>query len=78
MSNMYERTFVYSRQQMREITDIETSAGNAKPKFGTVIVKGVSKQYTEILPPGRESRYPDARILVTGDMRAIKYTDPQF
>ena len=73
-SNMYERTFVYSRQQMDDQIRIELNAGRPKPKFGMVNVNGVFKTYTEILPPGRESRYADARVLIKDDMRKIKYT----
>ena len=71
--NIYTRTFVFSRTQRDEIFDIERKAGNQTPKLGQVIVNGVPKQYTEILPPGRESRYSDARILIKGDMRKIKF-----
>lgn len=78
MSNMYERTFVYSREQMQQIKKNEANLGNTHVKFGTVIVNGVAKDYTEILPPGRTSRFADARVLTTGDMRAIKYTDPNY
>ena len=78
MSNMYERTFVYSREQMQQIKKNEAALGNTHPKVGSVVVNGVAKDFTEILPPGRTSRFADARTIITGDMRAIKYTDPNF
>jgi hypothetical protein len=71
--NLYTRTFVFSRAQRDEIFEIEKKAGNRTPKLGQVIVNGVPHQYTEILPPGRDSRYSDARILIKGDMRKIKF-----
>jgi len=74
MSNIYERTFVYSQKQKEEMTKIQTANGGAKPKLGTVIIRGVKKEYTEMLAASRSSRYPDARILITGDLRNISYT----
>lgn len=76
MSNIYERTFVFSQQQKDEIVKIETANGGSKPTFGTVVVRGVSKVYTEILTSGRTSRYADARNIITGDIRTITYTTP--
>ena len=76
MSNIYERTFVFSQQQKDEITKIETANGGSKPTFGTVVVRGVAKTYTEILNSSRTSRYADARVLITGDIRNITYTNP--
>ena len=76
MSNIYERTFIFSQQQKDEKTKIETSNGGSKPTFGTVVVRGVSKVYTDIVTPRTQSRYADARILISGDIRNIVYTNP--
>ena len=76
MSNIYARSFIFSNKQMQDRIDIETSKGGKKPSFGTVIVKGVPKIFTEILTVGSKSRYADARTLITGDIRSIRYNDP--
>ena len=75
MSNIYTRKFIYSKQQYDDITTIETSNGGAKPVFGTVIVNGAPKVYTDIISESSTSKYADARTLITGDIRTIKYTE---
>ena len=73
VDNMYTRTFVFSKTQHDEIIALEGKHDN-KVKFGTVIVNGVPHIYTEMIPTGRQSRYPDARVLIKGDIRKLKFT----
>lgn len=72
--DMYNRIFVFSQTQADEKKSIEGKS----TKFGSVIVNGVSKQYTSIaldLDQVRQ-RYPDAKKLIEGDIRHIRYTEP--
>lgn len=71
--NMYTRTFVFSKTQHDEILELERKHNN-KIKFGQVIVNGISHIYTEMIPPGRQSRFSDARVLIKGDIRKLKFT----
>jgi len=77
MSNIiYDRCFIYSREQQETKTNIETSAGRSKPKFGSVIVKGVPKIYTDIITSMDKARYSDSILIIKGDIRTIKFTEP--
>lgn len=74
MSDLYNRYFIFSQQQMNLRIDIESKLG-VKPKFGTVIVNGSPKIFTDILVDMSTSRFGDSKILITGDIRKIKYTE---
>lgn len=75
-NNIYERCFVFSREEMDKIVSLETSNGRPAPKLGTVIVNGVQKQYTSIVTSMDRARYSDSICLIKGDIRTIKYTQP--
>lgn len=45
-------------------------------KFGTVVVNGVKKEYTDIVIDPNKSKFSDAVIVTHGDIRKIKYTEP--
>ena len=73
MADIYERIFIFSKEQMRRKKDIE----GKNAKFGTVIVKGSSKTYTEIVRRITPSLPSDYEIVIIGDIRKIKYFPPQ-
>lgn len=75
-ADMYTRYFVFSQQQMDLRIDIEKKKLGKAPKFGTVIVNGSPKIFTEILLDMKSSRFGDAIVLTSGDIRKIKYTEP--
>lgn len=72
MNNNNIKFFVFSLTQFKMRRDIEAKLGRTY-KPGEVLVNGVYKQYTEILNDPKESRYPDAIIIASGDIRYIKY-----
>lgn len=71
-SSMYHRYFVYSAEE--EALQIKVHGRDAS--FGTVAVRGVPKRYTSIVRDPKESK-SDAIVLISGDIRKIKYTPPQ-
>lgn len=73
MADIYERIFIFSKEQMKRKKDIE----GKNAKFGTVIVKGSSKIYTEIVRRISPSLPSDYEIVIIGDIRKIKYFPPQ-
>lgn len=73
MVDIYERTFIFSKEQMKRKQEIE----GKNAKFGTVTVKGSSKIYTEIVRRITPSLPSDYEILITGDIRKIKYFPPK-
>lgn len=73
-TNIYHRYFIFSKQQMDTMIDIQKKRGGVAPVFGKVIIKGVPKMYTDIVADPNNIRYSDAKILVSGDIRTIKYT----
>ena len=46
--------------------------------FGSVIVNGYPKKFTMITrnPETYTQRYPDAKVVISGDIRKIRYTEP--
>lgn len=78
MSSIYERCFIYSRTQMDNRIKVETANGGKKPKFGTVIINGVPRIYTDVVVSMDKVRYADSTLLVKGDIRTIKYTEPEM
>ena len=76
MSSIYERCFVYSPTQKDDILKIESKDRVDKFKLGTVVVNGVSKNYTEIVTDMSKAKYPDATLVIKGDIRRIKFTSP--
>ncbi len=68
MSIMYNRYFVYSAEE--EALKQQVHGPNAK--FGTVTVNGVPKRYTSIVTDMKNAK-SDAIVLISGDIRKIKY-----
>ena len=75
VDNIYKRIFIFSQTQMDELMKLEKARGSVAPVFGTVIVNGTKKTYTDILTSRNNIRYPDTRILIEGDIRSIKHTE---
>lgn len=74
VDNIYHRIFIFSQTQMDKLMEIEKKRGSVAPVFGTVIVRGTKKTYTDIVTDRKYIRYPDSRILIEGDIRSIKHT----
>lgn len=72
MVDIYERIFIFSKEQYKRKKEIE----GKNAKFGTVIVKGSSKTYTEIVRKITPNLPSDYEIVTTGDIRKIKYFPP--
>lgn len=68
--SMYNRYFVYSTEEATRFSKIY---GN-KATLGTVIVRGVPKQYTSIVSD-MSTAPVDAIPVISGDIRKIKYTE---
>ena len=77
--NIYQRYFMFSASHYIKIKETEAKNGNKDYKFGTVIVNGYPKIYTKCTknPKSYTDVYSDAKILVSGDMRKIRYSDPE-
>ena len=70
--DIYNRIFIFSKEQMDKKKKIE----GKNAKFGTVIVRGSSKVYTEIIRRITPSLPSDYEIITSGDIRKIKYFPP--
>ena len=79
-SSIYERCFVYSRTQADEMINLSksNSIANNKFKLGTVVVNGSNREYTEIVNSLDKARYPDAILVIKGDIRKLHFTEPNF
>ena len=75
MSDLYYRYFLFSQEQKNMRLKVEGNLGK-QIKFGTVVVNGVAKQYTDIVIDPNKSKFSDAVIVTHGDIRKIKYTEP--
>lgn len=71
--DIYNRIFIFSKEQMKRKKEIE----GKNAKFGTVIVKGSSKPYTEIVRKLNSTLPSDYEIVTSGDIRRIKYFPPK-
>lgn len=71
--DMYNRIFIFSKEQMKRKKEIE----GKNAKFGTVVVKGSSKVYTEIVRNINSNLPSDYEIITSGDIRRIKYFPPK-
>ena len=76
VASLYERCFVFSPTHADELLKLNSQVPGSKFKFGTVVVNGVSKDYTDIVVDMSRVRYPDSILLTRGDIRKIKFTDP--
>ena len=76
---MYKRYFMFSREHQEQIKRTAKKNGNLNPKFGSVLVNGSFKKYTTITtkPDNYSSRYGDARVVISGDIRKIRYTESE-
>lgn len=74
-SAAYMRYFIYSDEQFKIRKEIESKLGKVF-KAGTVIVNGQQKEFTEITNNVDINRYSDAKIVMYGDIRTIKYSVP--
>lgn len=75
MDTMTTRYFIFSKKQMDTRISIEGKT-NPNLKFGTVVVGGVSKIYTDIITDMKNVRYGDSILLIKGDIRTISFTEP--
>lgn len=72
MRDIYYRYFVFSRTQMDDIRRRNAKLGR-EVEFGTVVVGGVKKEYTDILISMDQVKYPDSIKVAEGDIRFIGY-----
>ena len=77
--SMYTRYFMFSYEHSKKLEELAKKNGNMSPKLGKVMVAGNYKKYTFMTTdPERYSKlYGDARIVVSGDLRKMRYTEPE-
>lgn len=66
--------FFYSYDQLTMRKDVELKMGK-KFKVGHVVVNGIRKPFTE-LTSSKTSRFPDAKLVASGDPSTMVYTEP--
>lgn len=66
--------FFYSYEQLMMRKEVELKMGK-KFKVGHVVVSGVRKPFTE-LSSSSKSRFPDAKLVASGDPTIMIYTEP--
>lgn len=76
-ASIYTRYFVFSQTQMQDKINIASSMSSKKPKLGKVVVNGVARDYTEMVTDMARCRYSDAVLVTKGDIRTIKFTEPE-
>lgn len=74
-SDIFARYFVFSKEQMDKRKAIEESRGR-RAIFGTVLVNGVYKIYTDIVTSMDKCRFGDSILVTKADIRKVKYTLP--
>ena len=78
MADIYTRYFLFSQSHYEKIKEIEKKAGNPNYKPGTVMVSGYFKPFTamETRPEKYTQIHGDTKIVLVGDIRKVKYTNP--
>lgn len=66
--------FFYSYEQLQMRKQVEYNMGKSF-KVGHVVVGGIRKPYTE-LTSSNKSRFPDAKLVASGDPTTMIYTEP--
>lgn len=80
MADLYSRYFMFSNEHMQKVKDLAKKNGDFNPIFGKVLVGGQYKMYTMLTndPESYTKRYSDARTVVSGDIRQIKYEAGEY
>lgn len=73
--DLYIRYFMFSNEHLNKIKELAIKNGEMNPRIGKVLVSGNYKKYTHMTndPESYCRRYPDARTIISGDIRKIKY-----
>ena len=73
--DLYTRYFMLSNEHLNIIKELARKNGDMNPKLGKVLVAGNYKKYTHLTndPESYSRRYSDARVVLSGDIRKIKY-----
>ena len=74
-TDLYHRVFIFSQQQMDLKIELGKKKDGKAPKIGTVIVNGTSKMYTDILRSADEIRFSDSIVLLSEDIRKVKFKE---
>lgn len=76
--SLYTRYFMYSYEHYLKIKELSDKNGVKNPQLGKVMVAGNYKKYTFMTrdPESYTKRYADARVIMSGDIRKIRYTEP--
>lgn len=72
MADLYNRIFIFSKEQMEQKKKIE----GKNASFGSVIVNGSKRVYTDIVLSMDSVSFSDAQKLIEGDMRKIRHEPP--
>lgn len=75
--NIFIRYFMFSHEHFLKMQELEKKAGNRNFQLGNVLVSGTFKKYTYMTrdPESYSKRYPDAKIVQSGDMRKLRFTE---
>ncbi len=73
--DLYMRYFMFSNEHLNKIKELAIKNGDMNPKLGKVLVAGNYKKFTHMTndPESYSRRYSDARVILSGDIRKIKY-----
>ena len=69
---MYNRYFMYSTEE----EELRKKIHGNNVSFGTVFVRGIPKRYTSIVRDPKDAK-ADAIVVISGDIRKIKYIPPE-
>ena len=73
--DIYKRYFIYSREQQELKIAMDRKLGK-NSKFGTVLVNGVPRRYTDVVTDTSKCKYADSIVVCSGDIRKIKFESP--
>ena len=69
------RYFIYSKEEFKQRTEVEANLGK-KFYAGSLVIKGKTKKFTQIVKNLDNIIYPDFKIIAEADIETAKYTKP--
>ena len=77
--SIYNRFWIYSDTEAELLKKVTNKVSYQKINFGTVINEsGIIKSYTSIINNLNKIKYADSIVVMKGDIRKVKFTDPEI
>ena len=73
---MAVKYFLYSSEELNFRKEVEAKMGR-RFVAGHVIIYGTKKPFTSLSSTSTSARYPDSKVVASGEISMMKYTMPE-